>query len=68
MWRGDYESCKVLADAYYMKRAKKIPVFHAVVVHGLDFIKLQKNRDVPAELLVFLINLLLLSVPVVVVS
>ena len=43
MWRGDYESYKVLADAYYMKRAKKIPVFHAVVVHGLDFIETSKK-------------------------
>ena len=26
MWTGEYESNKVLADAYYIKREKKIPV------------------------------------------
>ena len=82
MWTGEYESNKVLADAYYIKREKKSQLskirgylwirpwsFHAVVVHGLDFKETsKKKRDVSAELLFFLINLLLLSVPIVVVS
>ena len=41
--------------------------FHAVVVHGIDFKELSKKKSVMC-LLFFLINLLLLSVPVVVVS
>ena len=66
MWTGDYESNKVLADA--LKERKNLRVSRRRCAWTRLHRNFKKNLDVPAELLFFLINVLLLSVPVVVVS